>query len=121
MTTPQEVFDLELALERAGGNRGLAREIFGMLVKELPDYLEGIKYHTQQRDTISLKETLHSLNGSLAYCGVPALKATAMKCETELRHIQPDEYEIMVNRVVDEIERLLADAEKYLQSLFAGT
>jgi HPt (histidine-containing phosphotransfer) domain-containing protein len=120
MITPQEVFDLELALERAGGNRGLAREIFGMLVKELPDYLEKIKHYTQQRDTIKLKETLHSLNGSLAYCGVPALKATAKRCETDLRDVQPDDYEMMVNRVLHEIERLLTLAEQQAQSLFAN-
>lgn len=121
MTTELEIFNASQSLERAGGNKMLAQELFSMLLKELPELLEKLRHYSENADSVRLKETLHSLNGSIAYCGVPALKSIANKCEIAINHEQPEEHETIVRRVMDEIERLMAISnESSLQALFSS-
>jgi len=121
MATELEIFDPAQSIERVGGNKLLAIELFSMLLKELPGYLEKIRHHSQKGDTAGLKETIHSLNGSIAYCGVPALKAIARECETTINHGQPEEHNTIVEMVMDEIEHLLTFArENTLPLLFSS-
>lgn len=103
-----DIFNPVQSIERVGGNKLLAIELFSMLLKELPDYLERLRHYSQKVDTVRLKETIHSLNGSIAYCGVPALKAIARECETTINHGQPEEHKTIVEMVMDEIEQLLS-------------
>lgn len=103
----QEIFDRDLALERAGGNTDLAEELFGMLLNELPEYRE--KLDTAHRDG-NLDQVIfiaHRINGSATYTGVPALKAAAEALEISLKQGETSGMARQVKCLDDEIGRVL--------------
>ncbi len=83
--TDMSTIDVELALERAGGNPELAKELFGMLMGELPSFRSNIEHHFQSHDRAQLQEVVHKLNGAATYCGVPLLKERANILESRLK------------------------------------
>ncbi|MDH5784916.1 MAG: Hpt domain-containing protein [Chromatiales bacterium] len=106
MSSTSHAIDLNLALERAGGNQDLARELYQMLQNELPGYLEKIDTLYQGGDLASLQEVIHKLNGASTYCGVPALKEAASSLESNLKQGVESSYASGVAQVVAEITRL---------------
>lgn len=98
--------DTDLALERAGGNQELARELYQMLQKELPNYLSTIKQHYEYGNYSALLAVVHKLNGSATYCGVPALKEAASNFESNLKAGADNTYAGGMVNVISEIERL---------------
>ncbi len=108
MDSSVNVIDTELALERAGGNPDLARELFGMLQTELPNYATTIRHHFDSGDFSSLQEAVHKLHGAATYCGVPALKAAALSTETDLKQQKQECYAEGVESLLNEIGRVQA-------------
>ena len=106
MSSTLNTIDTNLALERAGGNHDLARELYQMLQNELPDYLIKIRGHYDSGDYPSLIEVVHKLNGASTYCGVPALKEAASSLETNLKQGVESAYASGVDNVLNEIARL---------------
>jgi two-component system sensor histidine kinase BarA len=106
MNSSLSTIDTDLALERAGGNRDLARELYQMLQKELPDYLTAITQHHESGNFAALLEVVHKLHGSATYCGVPALKEAAATLESSLKRGTQGGYASGVNDIVREIRHL---------------
>ena len=106
MSSTLNIIDPNLALERAGGNHDLARELYQMLQNELPGYLIKIRGHYDSGDYASLIEVVHKLNGASTYCGVPALKEAAASLESNLKQGAEASYASGVENVLNEIERL---------------
>ncbi len=104
------VFDKELALQRAGGNQELAKELLGMLLSELPTTRQRIDAAFTSGDTTALLEAIHKLNGAATYCGVPALKASAHHCETTLKQGDHRHYVALHSQLLNEIDRVLSSA-----------
>lgn len=107
MKSTLEIFDLDQALDQTGGNRMLAMELFSMLVRELPTYLEKIRQQTGQGDGSTLMDTVHELNGAACYCGVPALRAAAMECESLLKDDLPERNQAIIDRLINEIDLII--------------
>lgn len=103
----QQVFDHDLALERAGGNRDLAEELFGMLIKELPDYREKLDAAQREGNIDQVIFVAHRINGSATYTGVPALKAAAEALEISLKQGETGGMGRQVKCLDDEIGRVL--------------
>jgi two-component system sensor histidine kinase BarA len=82
------VIDTKLALEQAAGNEQLAKELFAMLLQELPVHREAITAAHAAGDLEALWEPAHKLYGATAYCGVPALRAAAKQLEDAIRNAQ---------------------------------
>jgi two-component system sensor histidine kinase BarA len=82
MTT---VVDYAEAIEKAGGNAQLAKELFGMLLQELPLLREKLQGAIAQEDLPAMWNHAHKIYGSTAYCGVPLLRQVASKMETAVR------------------------------------
>jgi two-component system sensor histidine kinase BarA len=106
MSSTLNAIDTKLALERAGGNQDLARELYQMLQNELPNYLSNIKHHFNNGDYAALLEVVHKLNGSATYCGVPALKEAAATMEGHLKQGAEGCYANGFNDILHEIKRL---------------
>lgn len=106
MSSTLNAIDTNLALERAGGNQDLARELYQMLQKELPNYLSTIKQHYDSGDYEALLNVVHKLNGSATYCGVPALKEAASSLEINIKHQTETAYASGMANVLSEIQRL---------------
>jgi two-component system sensor histidine kinase BarA len=96
-----------LALERAGGNADLARELYQMLQNELPSYQINLREHYKQGETEALLNAVHKLNGSATYCGVPALKVAAETLESNIKKGIEEAYEAGLETLLKEIERVL--------------
>lgn len=106
MSSSLNTIDIDLALERAGGNRDLARELYQMLQKELSGYHDTITTHYRSGNLTSLLEVVHKLNGAATYCGVPALKEAAARFEGHLKSGETVSYATDLASVLDEIARL---------------
>lgn len=73
------------ALERAGGNAELAKELFAMLLKELPPLREQLRNAIAARDLDACWDPAHKLYGSTAYCAVPMLAQSAQATEAAIK------------------------------------
>ncbi len=107
MSSAHRAIDEELALQRAGGNVDLARELYRMLQKELPDYQSRLPGLYARGDMQALQEAVHKLNGSATYCGVPALKAAVDAMESRIKRGEEERYAEGMKVVMQEIERLI--------------
>lgn len=106
MSSALRVLDPALALERAGGNQDLARELYQMLQNELPTYTAEMQKHFDSGDFAALLDLAHKLNGSSTYCGVPALKEAASTLESYLKQGLQEKYAGALDDVLCEIKRL---------------
>lgn len=106
MSSALRTIDTALALERAGGNHDLARELYQMLQADLPGYMAKIQQLSANGDYTTLLEVVHKLNGSSTYCGVPALREAASTLEDDLKAGIEAAYASGVSQVLEEIKRL---------------
>lgn len=104
--TEARVFDMDLALERAGGSAELADELFQMLLMELPRFLDGIRSAHKSGDLATLTFHIHKLNGASTYCGVPELKATADDLETRIKRGETGDLDARIAQLVKAIDRV---------------
>jgi len=107
MDTDNKVYDEQLSLELAGGNQDLARQMFEMLLNELPTLQAGMNEAHHNGDNAALYDHVHKINGSTRYCGVPAVGKAANDLELLIKD-ENDELESSLSKLNDEIERLLA-------------
>lgn len=107
MSSTEIVVDPDLALERAGGNAELARELYQMLQNELPVYEVKIRSLFDTGDLPALTEAVHKLNGSATYCGVPKLKEAATMLETDLKRGNSENYEAGLDEVLQAIKQVM--------------
>lgn len=105
--TRLDIIDREAALEMAGGSAELADELFTMLLNELPGHQRDLQTLLATGDLTALQARIHKLNGSATYCGVPALKAAADRAETHLKEGRTDTIEQELQRILEEIDRVL--------------
>ncbi len=75
----------DLALERAGGDQGLARELFSMFNREIEDYREGLQLLYERGEHQPLYDLVHKIHGATKYLGIPATNEAALRFETRLK------------------------------------
>ncbi len=109
------IIDTKIALEKSNDNSELAKELFTMLIKELPQSLENIKSSHQSKSNEDLLNHAHRLHGSTAYCGVPDLKTAASKLENSIK-ANVDEIPHYINEVESAINALIQNAPKILKN-----
>ncbi len=85
------VFDWNLAISRAGGNRDLAHELTGMLMETIRELKPQIKEALTQGHTQKASELTHKLHGGVAYTGAKNLQHAAREFEQLTRSGQLDE------------------------------
>ena len=109
-----EMLDITQAIEQAGGNPELAKELLSMLLKELPDLKNKLNQALNDADNQGLGDHAHKIYGSTAYCGVPALQKAAKELEEAIKAEASDVPEKIqsVNKAIDE---LLADGQTILE------
>jgi two-component system sensor histidine kinase BarA len=106
--------DTALAIEQAGGNEELARELLGMLLNELPQLRDMLAQAIQHSQMDAIWDHAHKIHGSTAYCGVPALRDSFKALESAIRE-QNIEAIARQFKIADlEIERLLTSGHDYL-------
>ncbi len=101
-----KVLDWTLANQRANHNQELAKELFGLLIKELPQNQMDLLKAGKNRDLDTLKTLTHKIHGACCYCGVPALHNDIAKLETALK-CEQKEWPSYLKRVLLSMQRLL--------------
>lgn len=107
-----EIFDASLALEQAGDNEELARELFTMLLDELPVHRQAIKaafkaVSNEDAEINILWDPVHKLHGATAYLGVPALRQAVKTFEDLIKQDNRDQLDEAFRQLDTEINRLL--------------
>ena len=104
-----ELLDKKLAIEQAGNNPILAKELFTMLLNELPSLRDKLNTAVDHDSSTEMWEHAHKIYGSTAYCGVPALKQAAKAFEDCLREEEYEQIPFLLNNLNQEVERLLSE------------
>ena len=105
-----KVLDWALANQRANHNHDLAKELFSLLIKELPQHQRELLQAARRRDLETLKMITHKIHGACCYCGVPALHNDIAKLETALK-CEQKEWPNYLRRVLMSMQRLLEHEE----------
>jgi two-component system sensor histidine kinase BarA len=109
-----EVIDYQLALEQAAGNEELAKELFEMLLKELPVLKQKLSIAIKENDLQGCWDHAHKIYGSTAYCGVPALRDAAQVMESAVKNENMGQIEANFTALSTEIERLIEQGRQAL-------
>jgi len=111
MTT---VVDYAEAITKAGGNAQLAKELFSMLLQELPLLRDKLQNAIAEEDLQAMWNHAHKIYGSTAYCGVPLLRQVASEMETVVRGKElaaiRQQYEVLDKA----IQQILAQGTEHL-------
>ncbi len=107
-----EIFDASIALEQAGDNEELARELFTMLLDELPDHRQAIyaAFKAVSNEDVEIDllwDPVHKLHGAAAYLGVPALRQAVKAFEDQIKQNNRDQLGEDFRQLDAEINRLL--------------
>lgn len=94
------------ALERAGGDQTLALELFSMLHRELPDYINNLQLHYNDGDLTSVYELVHKIHGATKYLGVPELHHAASSYEGVLKRSEAAHYPRHYLQLMDALDHL---------------
>jgi len=109
-----DVIDLKLALEQAGDNEELAKELFEMLLKEIPEHKQKLNIAIKENDLQGCWDHAHKIYGSTAYCGVPALRKAAQRMESAVKNEDMAEIEEKFADLSKEMDRLLDQGPRTL-------
>jgi len=102
-----QIIDYKVALEQAAGDEQLAKEIFEMLLAELPKLKQDLQAALSTKDHTASWDHAHKLYGSTAYTGVPRLKAVAHKMETAVKQNDETLINETFTTLVTEIDSVL--------------
>ena len=108
------MLDIPHAIDQAGGNPKLARELFSMLLKELPDLKNKLNQAFNRADKQGLWDHAHKIHGSTAYCGVPLLQKAARDLEAAIK-AQTGDVADKIQGVNKEIDELLVNGQMMLE------
>lgn len=103
----EKAVDIDLALEQAAGNEDLAKELFQMLLAELPVSFASLQSAIAEQDNQSIWDHAHKIFGATAYCGVPALRHVAQQLESFIKADDLVSVNAHTELLAVEIERLL--------------
>ncbi|MDH3948438.1 MAG: Hpt domain-containing protein [Gammaproteobacteria bacterium] len=109
-----EMLDIPHAIEQAGGNPDLARELFSMLLQELPELKHKLNQAFNSADKQGLWDHAHKIHGSTAYCGVPLLQKAARDLEQAIK-AQTSDVSDKIQDVNKAIDDLLVDGQTALE------
>ena len=109
-----EMLDIPQAIEQAGGNPELAKELFAMLLKDLPVMQEKLNQALKNDDRQGLWEQAHKIHGATAYCGVPTLQTTVRDLEIAIKS-QKNDVTANVEEVNNAIDALGTQGQSLLE------
>jgi two-component system sensor histidine kinase BarA len=105
--TNKDIIDWDLAIERAGGKKELAKELFELLVKTLPQHQNELKVAFEDNDFDALHTAAHKLHSATCYCGTPRLKQAAKNLEELAKTTKTTEIKESYDKLCNEIIAVL--------------
>ena len=102
-----ELFSKSEALKLAAGNIQLANELTGMLINELPSYLQIITEALASQNIEQLRQQAHKLHGAARCCGTLTLRHAAERLESDIDNNISNNLEPNTQLLLKEIEKLI--------------
>jgi len=114
------LFDKDLAIERAGNSFELARELFEMLISDLPNSQKIMLHAHSTLNKDSLWDAVHKVHGGTAYCGVPDLQIACKELEDHIKDTFPspsvdtafESLQLEITKLLNEAEALATQLKK---------
>lgn len=117
MANEKDVVNCSLAIERAGGKKELAKNLFELLIKTLPEHREKLNTAFKSKDFDALHAEAHKLHSATCYCGTPRLKIAAKKLEDLSTTTKTEEIKKAHDKLCNEITAVLKASDKFLHKL----
>ena len=105
------IYDKEEGKKLAGNNELLEKELFAMLIKELPEHKQKLEQAKSNNNIQDLKNHIHKLHGASTYCGVPQLRTFVSNLENIIDNSKIDRIESAYQSVITAIEELIIYAK----------
>ena len=99
-------WDYAAALERVDGDELLLSELIAIFFEEYPSFAARLTQSLSQKDFAGLRETAHSLKGSLGYLGATDGEALALALERASLSRDPSRAGELVAQLMAYIEAL---------------
>ena len=103
-----QVFNEDLALERLGGDREMLTMLRDMILAEAPEMVSNVEKSVSDLDAAGLRQTAHSLKGSMAQLGAERVADLALQLEQMGAEDRLDQSAATLSRLCEEW-RLLQD------------
>lgn len=98
------LLDWAASVRLAGEDEGLAEELFGMLMRDLPAQHRDVLSAWRHDDLEALWDAAHLIHGGTAYCGVPALRQAARLLEEAIKTGERE----LIEPEVEQLGRVIA-------------
>lgn len=103
-----DIYDENLSVQLAGGNRELAAQMLELLRKGLPEQKLAINAAFEGGDMKALYQQVHKVTGSTRYCGVPALADATEVLDRQLKKGNTAQLGMLIRNLNEEIDELIA-------------
>jgi HPt (histidine-containing phosphotransfer) domain-containing protein len=100
------IFDLDDALEKVGGDREILEEILVVFSETFPDQLSELKNAIDNGDAPIVERAAHTLKGSVGTFSAKKALETAFRLETMGRDGELQEAEAVYSKLKQEVEEL---------------
>jgi two-component system, sensor histidine kinase and response regulator len=108
--------DIQVGIERVGGNAVIYKELLHDFIDELPDKLERLWSYYRNKDMAGLSRAAHNLKGVSANLGALRLSEQAQRLEKQVSQGYTESIEALLNPISSIISKLKEIATSY----FAG-
>ncbi|MCP4043241.1 MAG: response regulator, partial [Gammaproteobacteria bacterium] len=112
-TDSGKIIDQNKALKITGGREGLADELLGMLINDLPKYRTRFDKASAQRDMPTIGKIAHTLAGGASYCGATTLSNAAK--DVEKQSLSGNSWESitdLMNKLYTAMDSVVAEVKK---------
>ena len=109
--------DWTLSIQLAAGNLQLAKDLFIMLINDLPKSQGAINHAYQAYDWQDLRHHVHKLHGGCCYVGVPKLKFLAKTLELAIINVEHKQIKILLAEINKEITFIINSVDNIQGSL----
>ncbi|OGT98381.1 MAG: hypothetical protein A2298_02270, partial [Gammaproteobacteria bacterium RIFOXYB2_FULL_38_6] len=91
----------------------LVKQLFKLLVAELPEVQTSILKAYKENDMKTLAERVHKLHGSCCYCILPKLTPLVKKLDAQFQKKNYEELDANIKKLLEEIQRVKNEIEHF--------
>ena len=110
-----ESVDIKLSLDLAAKNESLLKQIFEILLRDIPHHKEQLSNAVRQLDYAKLSTIAHKIHGVTCYASLPRLKSQVVSIQQQLAQESYSLLEIEVATMIEELELIRVQVESYMQ------
>jgi len=107
--------NIEQSLDLAAGNESLLKQIFEILLRDIPDYRNQLSNAIEQLDYTKLSSIIHKIHGTTCYTSLPLLKSQVVSIQQQLSAESYINLDTAVDSMTKELEQVRLEVELYLQ------